>query len=246
MKANESLKTGRMVFVALLLILLVDQAAAQEARKPLEHPSPANGTDALTNERAPTSLLPDSILLPRERRNALGLDIMVSNSGFGLGVFYRREYSDDIYGFATFSISEAKDDREIELFNPFTGEIFAPGKVNRFLLLPLFVGVQYRLFREDIADNFRPYVSGAIGPTMVYTTPYEREFFNSIGHGQAHYTLGGYVGFGAFFGTEQSSLVGLSFRFYFAPLKNQLESLRRLYKKEFGGFFITLNIGTMY
>jgi hypothetical protein len=188
----------------------------------------------------------DSTPVLGQKRNALGIDLLVSNSGFGLGGFYRRQYSDDLYGFATLSISEAKDDREVEVYDYFRGEFFTPGKVNRFILVPLFIGVQKRLFREEVADNFRPYVTAALGPTLVYSAPYDREFFNSLGHGQAHYTLGGYVGFGAFFGVESGNLVGVSFRYYFVPLKNQVESLQNVYKKQFGGFFITLNVGTVY
>lgn len=220
----------------LVLLVLLSTASVTKAQV-----SPGQRTQA-----TPALFRADSIMIPEQRRNALGLDILVSNSGFGLGVFYRRQYTDDLYGFGTFSISEAKDDREVEQFNPFTGETFVPGKVNRFLLVPLIFGVQNRLFREDIADNFRPYITAALGPTLVYSSPYDREFFSSLGHGQAHYTLGGYVGFGAFFGLEQSNLVGLSFRYYFVPLKNQLESLDGIFKKQFGGFFITVNVGTMY
>ena len=238
MKKGRGRTIGRMILVAVLPLMTTVQVFAQ-----------AEGESAGIKESESTLAPPDSNLLGSDRRNALGLDLMLSNSGFGLGGFYRRQYTPDISGFASFSISEVKDDREIEFFNPFTGEFLVPGKVNRFLLLPLFVGIQYRLFREEIADNFRPYVSGAVGPTMIYASPYEEGFFRSLGKGQAHYTLGGYVGFGAFFGTEQRSLVGLSFRYYFATLKNQLESIHgfeRLYKKSFGGFFITLNVGTMY
>jgi len=213
--------------------------------------SPPYSTDSLFEQtRTPRSaaekIVVDTIPSPGEKRNALGLDLLVSNSGFGLGAFYRRQYTDDLYGFGAFSISEVKDDREVEQYDLFTGETFVPGKVNRFLLLPLIFGVQNRLFREDISDNFRPYVTAALGPTLVYSAPYDREFFNSLGHGQAHYTVGGYVGFGAFFGLDPSNLIGVSFRYYFVPLKNQIESLEGIYMKQFGGFFITVNIGTVY
>jgi hypothetical protein len=150
--------------------------------------------DLTTTPRStPASGQVDTIAQSLNRRNALGLDLLVSNSGFGLGGFYRRQYTDDLYGFGAFSISEVKDDREIELYDYYTGETFVPAKVNRFLLIPFFFGVQDRLFREDIADNFRPYITAAVGPTLVYSAPYNREFFNSLGHGQAHFTAGGYV-----------------------------------------------------
>ena len=244
----SSRRTGAvpsLMLIAFTTLVLLGTAAGQTFLTPMAKSS----ARLLDMKRTPPTLAGDvygDSILVIEKRNALGLDVLVSNSGFGLGAFYRRPYTDDLYGFATFSISEAKDDREVEQIDILTGQTFVPGKVNRFLLVPLIFGVQQRLFREDIADNFRPYVTAAFGPTLVYSTPYDREFFNSLGHGQAHYTLGGYVGFGAFFGFDPRNLIGLSFRYYVVPLKNEIESLEGIYKKQFGGFFITLNVGTMY
>lgn len=193
-------------------------------------------------------------------RNAWGVDVLISSGGFGLGTFYRRKLSETFYGFASFSISEAKDEREIEFVNPFTLQTYTPGKVNRFLVFPLLFGVQYRLFQEAILENFRPYLTTAAGPSIVYASPYiERQeiapgttvtrqvdFFKSLGRGRAHYTVGGYVGIGAFFGFEKKSLLGINMRYYFVPLQSGIESLENVKKKEFGGFFITLNVGTQY
>src|SRR3989304_2053044 len=111
--------------------------------------------------------------------DAWGLDILISNNGFGLGGFYRRQYTNELFGTVTFAISDAKDDNEIE-YVTYYGQTIVPGKINRFLLIPLDVGVQYRLFADDIHDNFRPYINAAIGPTLVFASPYEREFFNSL------------------------------------------------------------------
>jgi hypothetical protein len=236
---------GSPLFFALAL-LATASALAQTSAIPITRLNSPT-LDLITIARStPTSGQVDTIDQSLNRRNALGLDLLVSNSGFGLGGFYRRQYTDDLYGFGAFSISEVKDDREVEQYNYITGETFVPGKVNRFLLIPLIFGVQNRLFREDIADNFRPYITAAVGPTLVYSAPYDREFFNSLGHGQAHFTLGGYVGFGAFFGFDQNTLMGVSFRYYFVPLKNQIESLQGVYLKQFGGFFMTINVGTVF
>jgi hypothetical protein len=202
---------------------------------------------------------------PQDLRNAWGVDILISNGGFGLGLFYRREFSEDWFGFTSFSISESKDDREVEQFDIF-GNVFVPGKLNRFLVLPLMFGVQHRLFREEITDNFRPYVNAGAGPTMIYVTPFTEvignppteyrqvEFFKALGRGQPHYTLGAFIGFGANFGLEKSNVLGVNFRYYFTYLFG--EGLPSLYnirngsvaarKKDFGGFFITLNIGLAY
>lgn len=203
-------------------------------------------------------------------RNVWGLDVLISNDGFGFGTFYRREFSRTLSGFASFSISESKDEREVERFDPFTQTNFTPGKHSRFLVLPLMFGVQNRMFEDDITETFRPYINAAVGPTMIFATPFVQitegsagaeirqvEFFNSLGKGQPHYTIGGYIGVGANFGADRSSVFGVNFRYYFTYLFG--DGLPSLYtysredgvqiisrKKDFGGFFITLNVGMGY
>ncbi|HLF14553.1 MAG TPA: hypothetical protein VI932_06670 [Bacteroidota bacterium] len=179
------------------------------------------------------------------RPNSLGLDFLLSNGGFGLGTFYRREYSDEFSVFFDFSVSEAKDDDEVQVYNWY-GQSFTLGKVNRFLVLPLYVGVQKRLFKDDILDNFRPYVSAAAGPTMIYVFPEREEYFTAIGRGHPKYTAGGYVAVGAYFGSEKSNLLGLNLRYYFVPYPPGIEGLSGVQKKQFGGFFITLNFGSAW
>jgi len=190
-------------------------------------------------------------------RIAWGFDILVSDGGIGAGGFHWREFSPTIAGFISFSISESKDPREVEYVDYWTGQTEVPGKINRFLVIPLQVGIQYRLFRDQIMDNFRPFVSAGIGPSMVYATPYERSFFNALGYGKAYYTAGGFVGLGAYIGSDPSNLVGINFRYYFVPYYSGIRSmidferstsLENLYYREmtqFGGFFITFTFGMM-
>ncbi len=224
---------------------------------------------ALPAQGALDTTATDSSVEQPTYRNAWGLDVLVSNDGFGLGTFYRREFTQDLFGFVIFSISEAKDEREFEQFDPyFYGVSYVPGKLQRFLVMPLIFGVQYRLFREDITDNFRPFVNAGVGPTLIFAAPFvelsrsttgvliptQIEFFRSLGRGQPHYTASAFVGVGANFGTERANVLGVNFRYYFTYLFGDgLPSLYNLRtgevaarKKDFGGFFITLNVGMAY
>jgi hypothetical protein len=81
---------------------------------------------------------------------------------------------------------------------------------------------------------------------MIYVFPYNQEYFSAIGNGSPRYTVGGYVGVGAFFGSERSSLLGINLRYYYVPFPSGVESLVSVYKKQFGGFFITLNFGSAW
>jgi len=182
--------------------------------------------------------------------DAWGVDILLSNNGFGIGGFYRHQYSRDLFGTVTLGIAESKDDNEVEYYDWY-GQSYVPGKINRFLLVPVHVGIQYRLFAEDITDSFRPYVNAGVGPTLVLAAPYEKEYFNSLGYARSHYTLGGYIGIGAFFGSDMGSLSGINMRYYFIPFSSGIESLQDVSgrigrKKEFGGFFITINLGSAF
>jgi hypothetical protein len=150
--------------------------------------------------------------------------------------------------FTDLSISEAKDDQEIEYIDPFYPyQSITYGKKNRIFIFPLNFGMQYRLLENSLTDNLRPYINLAVGPSMVVTTPYDREYFNAFGKAHAKYALGGYIGFGANFGLDNNSLVGLNIRYYIIHLFDDgVESLYGKYKKDLGGIFLTINLGMMY
>ncbi len=196
--------------------------------------------------------------------NAWGFDLMLSNNGFGAGVFLRHEYTEEIAGFINFAISDVKDPSETEYYDYFTGQTIVPNKINRLIYMPLVVGVQYRLFKDDIVDNFRPYVTAGIGPSMVFVAPYatpqvtdlgngtyytqynQIDFFSSLKYGQVRYTVGGYIGAGAYFGLDKGTLSGINVRYYISPFANGIPVMTNSAIKNFGGFYITLNFGTLY
>lgn len=250
----NSMKTFRGIcFVLLVLVILPVIGVAQE-RLPTD-------TTIIFKPSGPDILQKKSY---EPYRNAYGLDLLISNNGFGGGMFYRHEFDDLFSGFVSLAISDVKDEGEFEFYDQYTGQLFVPGKKNRLLLIPLVAGVQYRLFKDDIVDNFRPYITAGIGPSMVFVSPYANtrrlqgpsgevftyseqiDFFSSLKYGQAKYTLGGYIGAGAYFGLDRGTLSGISVRYYIVPFKNGIESLENVYIKRFGGFYITLNFGSLY
>ncbi len=164
--------------------------------------------------------------------NALGFDLLIGESGFGFGGFYRRQLSTKFTVFGDVSISEAKDEREIEYVDPY-GQTFTVA--------------QFRLFENELTDNLRPYINAGVGPTIALTTPYEEEFFRAFSYSQTHYAVGGYAGFGANFGLDQKSLIGINVRYYYTQFLDEgVEILTGKYHKQLSGFFITLNFGFMY
>ena len=251
-------RVGFGIVLCLILVASCRPAMAQSAG------GSNSGKMGTPQNKVPTNTLAEG---EEPYKNVWGLDILISNDGFGLGTYYRRALTPDLSGVIAFSISESKDTREIEQFDPYSQQSYVPGKLNRFLVFPLTFAVQYRLFREDIVETFRPFVTAGLGPVMVLEMPFVTldktaypvianpvDFFKSIGSGHPHYTGTAFIGAGANFGSDQSSVFGVNFRYYFTYLFSKgLPSMYDLYtgdvdatKKDFGGFFITLNIGMPY
>ncbi len=176
------------------------------------------------------------------RPQSWGMDLMIGNDGFGIGTFYGVTV-DDTYTFsATLSLSEIKDNRQIDYYN-YWGDSYSVNKLNRVFRVPLFFGVQYRLFKDDIVDNFRPFINGGLGPVLLYITSARREFFSSLSHGAARYTFGGYVGAGAQFGFDRTSVLGLMARYYIVPLPAGVQSVAEGPLPNGNGFFISVHFG---
>lgn len=179
--------------------------------------------------------------------NSWGFDIMFSEGGFGLGAFLRKDANVNFTYFFDFSISEAKDEREFEYYDPYTGNFYVFGKKHRIFLLPFFAGIHYKIFQQALDDNLRPYLNFAVGPTMTAYNPYEMEFFDAFRKFKAKFTLGGYAGIGANFGLDKKNLLGINIRYYYIRFFDKgLEIIENKYKKNFGGLYFTLNFGVMY
>ena len=243
----------RAILAATLMFLLTSFAAAQ-AKTAKDSTIIFQPVDAnLVNQTAYTPLL-----------NAWGFDLLMSNNGFGAGFFVRHEYTDEIAGFLDFAISDVKDEGEVELYNYYTGQSYVPNKVNRLIYMPLVAGIQYRLFKDDIVDNFRPYLTAGVGPSLIFVAPYASkqlvdlgngqsaiqynpiDFFSSLKYGQFRYTVGGYMGAGAYFGMDKGSLSGVNIRYYFSPYPSGVQVMTNSIIKNFGGLYITLTFGSLY
>ena len=237
-------------FLALLLCTAV-VAHAQTTGEPVsggtatEPPTISPDTLFLFTPARP---LVDSSANAEHYDESLGFDILFSNSGFGLGGFYQRPLSDGLAWFVNLGISGARKTDEFPTYIPdpepphnLTYDV--PGKVNRVFSLPLTVGLKYRVLETALVENFRPYLNVGVGPTMILALPYEgHDFFSSLGHANAYFTGGGFVGVGADFGTTQPTL-GVNVRYYYIPFKPGVESLRGDPITEFGGIFLTASIG---
>lgn len=192
---------------------------------------------------------PYPLIMPADSqafRNAYGFDLLFSTFGFGAGAFYRHQYSDQIFGFVHLVISGAKDGIELDRYDPSQGTTFVPGKQNRFFLFPLMAGIQYRVLKDAIVENFRPYLAFGVGPTAIMATPADDEFFHSFGRAKTVYSPSGFVGIGANFGSDKKSVAGVTLRYYIIPYNGTLQSIAGQTIHDFNSVFLGLTIGFAY
>lgn len=161
---------------------------------------------------------------PAHYGTGLGASLLLTNYGFGLGALYRGSLGEATSLVAEFSIGSGKDEREQEFFVGFFGDTVVPYKRHSFLMAPLHVGVEQRLFRDAIEDDFRPFVQVLAGPALGFQWPYfddangnglresdERKLgtLAGIGDGAFRLGVGGTVALGAYFGASRRATQGL-------------------------------------
>jgi hypothetical protein len=181
---------------------------------------------------------------PSEAHSGLGGQILLTNSGFGLGGYFTRLIARDLTFIAEISLGNTKDEREVAFFDRF-GRKDLPNKANYLLSMPVQVGIEKRLFRTVIEDNFRPFVHLSAGPTVGWKYPYYRDsngngtldegektydVIGSLPRGSFAMGFGGSVAVGAYFGEtrgmSQSVRIGYSFTHYFDAVELLERSIR--------------------
>lgn len=161
---------------------------------------------------------------PAHYGSGIGGSLLLTNYGFGLGGVWRGAIGEATSLVVDLSIGSGKDEREQEFFIGFFGETVVPFKRSYFLMAPLHVGLERRLFREQIEDSFRPFVQMLAGPAFGYQWPYfedangngrreaEEERLGALGgfgDGSVRVGVGGTIALGAYFGESRRATQGI-------------------------------------
>ena len=186
---------------------------------------------------------PDQIYPPLDTTStsfgtSSGFSILLTEYGFGLGGVFRAEIGSSTSALVEFGLGAGKDAREQQFFIGFFGDTVTPFKRNYVLLAPLHMGVEQRLFREQIESNFRPFVQAAAGPGFAYQWPYFRDLnenglreadenlygpFAGLDKGAFRIGVGGTLAVGAYFGRSRRSAQGVRFgyqgQYFFSPVQ---------------------------
>jgi hypothetical protein len=173
--------------------------------------------------------------IPPEERNVWNLGVIYGDKGFGvIGGVYKAIGSEyDIY--ADLSFSGVTDSREIEMYDEF-GNIVVANKENRIFSIPLTIGIQKYLFKDDIDGSFKPYFTLGIAPTLLFTTPYNESYFKAFGKAQMSFAFGGFAGMGLEFSQGRGMSLAIGAKYYYLPvIGREINSLKNTPITDVGG-----------
>ncbi|HZK76275.1 MAG TPA: hypothetical protein VFD13_05135, partial [Candidatus Kapabacteria bacterium] len=146
------------------IVLAILFVAIAEAQTPISPRTPSAGTDTAMTFQPSQPLILNAQEVAKENPNTWGLDASFSDYGFGGGAFLGHTFSPDITGMLSLDFGTAEGSKEFDLL--------AVNKINRVFVIPVMASLQYRVFRDELSDNLRPYVAAGAGPVVAMTTPY--------------------------------------------------------------------------
>ncbi len=184
--------------------------------------------------------------------NVAGLDILLSNSGIGIGVFYDRILNQDYKIITEIYFSGIKNTDELEyLFDWGIYDYVIENKIRRLYVLPLSIGIQRYIDAGNMTKSFRPYISLVATPTLIWEMPYGKpegkNWFYDVRYSKAHYRMGAGFQVGADFGALNTSFISFRFRYIYTPFgAGGLESVIGSPIHNFGRFHLSLSIGGLF
>lgn len=178
----------------------------------------------------------------KETRNHLGLSILYSDKGYGISGGYYKPISHSSDLFLNFSITGISDSREFEYFD-YYGNSYIQDKVNRVFMLPLNIGLQHYLFKDDIENDFKPLINIGVTPALVLSNPYDKSYFKAFGYFNAAYAFGGFAGVGMEFEQSKNLSFTLNFRYYYLPVvSGSVMSIKNNQMKDLGGMHLVFGV----
>ena len=196
---------------------------------------------AQNNPKFPTSL--KSI---NEMRDNWGAGIIYSDKGYGVSATYYKNLGNYTDLTLNLGITGITDPQEFEQFDIY-GNSFVANKVHRLYLMPLNIGIQNYVFKDDIEGNFRPFVTAGISPSLVLSNPYDKSYFQAFGYFNSSFAFGGYVGIGMEYIEFRNVALTMNVKYFYLPvIGSEVSSLLNKPMKDVGGLHINFGLNFLH
>jgi hypothetical protein len=182
---------------------------------------------------------------------AYGGELFITPSGFGLGGYWQKLFSEHSALDISLSISGLKnsDETRKRVYDPETGQVeyVYKNKINRLYRMPVTVSYKLNIFTETLGAGFRPYILGGVGGTVIWQVPYqdfEYEFFDAINYSEFFIKPTVVAGLGLDFGILSNKRMSVFFNYQYTPAgDSKIISIEELPIDNCGGFFLGIRFG---
>lgn len=224
----------------LLVFLLIFNCTILFSQSKGEDSSPSQSVDTVYIFTPVRPLLGDTVVVNSELINFLELSL--SDNGYSIGYYVTRELNSVFSLTGSIFFSGARNTDELEYYDPFTGQFFVPGKINRLFMLPMTKGLRTYLFPAELSKEFKPFLQVNAGMNIIISNPYQLGFFEAWEEANFYFKPVVNLGVGASFSNRIRPLE-ISLRYQYSPFGGEgLESIIRNPIKNFGGLYISLGI----
>jgi outer membrane protein W len=225
---------SRFFLIAIALTFSVSANAQSPITPAAPKPSsPSSDTAMIFQPSEP--LVKSAQQIASEYPNTWGLGLLFSDYGYGGGFFLGHYFSQDVRLLLTIDVSTAEGSTELDLVED--------NKINNIYVIPIMLTMEYRLFRDGLSDNLRPYISGGAGPVIAMTTPYSDGFFSQFGDATTKFVPGGFVGVGANFGSDPKNTFAASLRYFIIPYPGSIQSTSTISLTNLSGIYLSASYG---
>ena len=172
------------------------------------------------------------------------LYVTFSTSGGGLGGKVKWGDRENVQRLFSFEVGgvRGEDEYTVMYYDPIYG--WYPRKINQeryMVLVPLLFGIQKRMLKDKIEDNFRPFLDFEFGPVIGVRFPVGHGFFGNIRRGKTGVTLGGFLGAGVEVGDIRKNAYIFSFGYRISYFFKELVD-----EQNFNAFVIRLGMLTQF
>lgn len=200
------------------------------------------------NTRAQT-LEPPVLEIPRDIStlnekygSGFGFNFLMNNFGFGVGGEMRQVIAPQTELTASFRLTALRDASEQTFTDFFFGQQIIPNKFQRAFGFPLMLGIRQRLFADVIQEDYRFFVSAAIGPAAALSYPYfddindngfreqfanffepVNDVFTGLSEGEWHLGGAGEFKIGLDIGSNFARLSSVEFGYFFYYFPNSIQ-----------------------
>jgi len=165
------------------------------------------------------------------------LDISISNRGFGLGGTWDYAWNRNWRTPVQLNVLFFRESNKIPYYDPYTGLYYDPVS-KKIVFISGRSGIKRRLWTETLAENTRPFLVLAGGPTLALDPGNYGSFFSRWKKTGISFTAHALIGAGVDFVYSRTSQFSATIGYEFMYFPNEVDQATN-----YSGIIITLSLG---